>query len=341
MAKLPNQSTLFPTASGRDGDSGFGGASFRSAGNYSRSNSTGSDCGVVDSSSRGETCVDGIRQLSIAEGTEEEEAAGSFLNYEERQLDVSSREERKAQLVTRAFTPDDDGDIYLHRYISQGHVDLALSVIEMARSPQDLDLQNRYQQTPMHLAAVMNQEDVVKLLIMRGARVDITDCRGDNIFHIISQLGNIQALQAVIGLNQFSTIQHQANLTRAVNARNYQGLTPIFNAMKHRQEAIFRSLFSFKVDVNLPDMKNGESPLHEAVRMNSLSFVDLLIRQCGADVDVTDFRNVTPLHLAAGLGHDAIVACLLSNGADANVRDYENRRPCDVAVTKEIFNMLK
>ena len=89
------------------------------------------------------------------------------------------------------------------------------------------------------------------------------------------------------------------------------------------------------------NMSTGESPLHEAVRMDNLPFVDFLARRCHANVNMVDFHGVTPLHLAAGLGYEVVCACLMMNGADHTMKDYEDRRAVHVATTDELKELLK
>ena len=107
-------------------------------------------------------------------------------------------------------------------------------------------------QTPLHIAAILNGDDVIRLLISRGARVDLTDCHGNNIFHLIAMRGNVQALQAVITLNSVPSKQFISEVERGVNARNYMGVSPLFLAVKHRQESILKMLAAFGADVDLP-----------------------------------------------------------------------------------------
>src|SRR5947207_715752 len=47
----------------------------------------------------------------------------------------------------------------------------------------------------------------------------------------------------------------------------------------------------------------------------------------GADPEVTDDNGLTPLHLAAYLGHRDIVTTLVSAGADIHARDRLGRTP--------------
>ena len=247
--------------------------------------------------------------------------------------------ERKSQLLERAFTQDSDGDTYLHRYICQGEWQLAMNLIDIAPNCGYLNLQNHLQQTPLHLAAVMNNMKVMSKLLQMGADLSIVDNRGNNIFHIISQLGNQEALQAVAG--HLNDRPHLTKIQKAVNASNNEGVTPMIIAIRQRRDSILRQYPSFGADVNLTDKRNGESPLHEAVRSDNIACVDFLLKNCHADVNICDFRSVTPLHLSAGLGRETVVACLLMNGADLNLRDDEGRRPSDVAITDDLAELLR
>lgn len=71
---------------------------------------------------------------------------------------------------------------------------------------------------------------------------------------------------------------------------------------------------------------NGSSGLIGAVEAGDLQSVRALLDQ-GADMQVTSNGGMTPLHLAAFLGHRDIVATLVSAGADVDVRDRFERTP--------------
>jgi hypothetical protein len=73
-------------------------------------------------------------------------------------------------------------------------------------------------------------------------------------------------------------------------------------------------------ELNAPD-KNGMCLLHYAGLYNILPLVPVLL-QYGAWVDATAGEQLqTPLHLAAGAGHAAVVGSLLLHGADPFCKD--------------------
>jgi ankyrin repeat protein len=72
--------------------------------------------------------------------------------------------------------------------------------------------------------------------------------------------------------------------------------------------------------------QHGMTPLHGSALASSDSGV-LPIRtliEAGAEVDQTDMFGRTALHFAAGMDHEAVLACLIAYGANVNTTDDIN-----------------
>ena len=75
---------------------------------------------------------------------------------------------------------------------------------------------------------------------------------------------------------------------------------------------VLEELFMQGAPVNIAD-KNGFTPLHLAVQMNSFECVMVLIN-AGAEVNATTLSGVTPLYLAVAAGGNEAAAVLRENG---------------------------
>ena len=73
-----------------------------------------------------------------------------------------------------------------------------------------------------------------------------------------------------------------------------------------------------------PDVRDEQqrTPLHQAVLGNSLGLVGLLIEH-GADVNARDDQGFAPLHFAVQEHAPEIVRVLVGKGADVNARDED------------------
>jgi ankyrin repeat protein len=75
-----------------------------------------------------------------------------------------------------------------------------------------------------------------------------------------------------------------------------------------------KRLLQLKADINATD-RNGEIPLHVAVRYNHFHIIELLIRE-GSDLNTTDAIGRSCLHCASAGGYHDIVQTILSNKLD-------------------------
>lgn len=68
------------------------------------------------------------------------------------------------------------------------------------------------------------------------------------------------------------------------------------------------------------DGGHGETPLHVAAELGRANMMSYLLLLKGADPDMLDRRNYTPLFRAAEKGHESAVRVLLAAGADMHIR---------------------
>jgi ankyrin repeat protein len=71
----------------------------------------------------------------------------------------------------------------------------------------------------------------------------------------------------------------------------------------------------------------GEKPIHKAAYKGNLKKVKKIIERDPAQINVQDRRGFTPLHLASGKGHTAIVEFLITHNANIELGNHMNERP--------------
>ena len=128
---------------------------------------------------------------------------------------------------------------------------------------------------------------------------------------------DMQALQAFI--------QSGAN----VNAKNYNGKTPLHLAVLYQPEAV-QPLIAAGADVNAKS-ENGSTPLYAAVVGGKSEAIQLLI-DAGADVNAKNENGSTPLYAAIFDGKSEAIQLLIDAGADVNARGNYGQLPLNVAI---------
>nr|XP_018259034.1 uncharacterized protein I303_08577 [Kwoniella dejecticola CBS 10117]OBR81192.1 hypothetical protein I303_08577 [Kwoniella dejecticola CBS 10117] len=86
------------------------------------------------------------------------------------------------------------------------------------------------------------------------------------------------------------------------------------------------------------------NPLHDAVSENDIPGVQALLRADSAAINSKDAYGFTPLHLSADRGHVELTKLLLQLGADKNITDEDDQTPlmlAEISGRDEIVHLLK
>ncbi|HMB95704.1 MAG TPA: ankyrin repeat domain-containing protein, partial [Tepidisphaeraceae bacterium] len=195
--------------------------------------------------------------------------------------------------------------------ISQG-----AAVNEPVRSDESYD--SNWGDTPLIMAVQDGREEIVKLLLSKGANVNRGNDRGTTPLHRAIEYPNIMKILLDAGAK--------------VDAVDVEGRTPLHWAAMGAPNASMSLLIDHGANVAARD-NEGQTPLHDAARWNNIENVDMLLSH-DADVNARDNFGETPLHLAATCKQTVVVEVLLHHNVDLNAKDVFGYTPMHDAARK-------
>ena len=146
---------------------------------------------------------------------------------------------------------------------------------------------NRFRNTPLHVAVAMGNIEAVKLLLANGADPTLINCAGKNslmaavdnnfrtvIDDIVKLLLN-QSDEQVKRMLEGKTTEEGANVFHLAAALN---LTDAMKAILEKQKALVRKGMTTQLDLNAQDDK-GCTPLHYASMLGKLGSVRFLLSE--------------------------------------------------------------
>uniref|UniRef100_A0A8C3SYN2 Nuclear factor NF-kappa-B p105 subunit n=1 Tax=Chelydra serpentina TaxID=8475 RepID=A0A8C3SYN2_CHESE len=212
---------------------------------------------------------------------------------------------------------DENGDNVLHLAIIHLHSELVRNLIEVVldfNSDDIINMRNDLYQTPLHLAVITKQADVVEDLLRAGADVSLLDRHGNSILHLAAKEGDDTILNILLKHKKTSPM---------INHSNGEGLNVIHMAVMANSIPCLRQMIAAGADVNAQEQKSGRTALHLAVEQENISLAGSLLLEGDADVDSTTYDGTTPLHIAAGRGSTKLTALLKAAGADPHIENFE------------------
>jgi uncharacterized protein len=176
------------------------------------------------------------------------------------------------------------------------------------------------QDTALSLAVRGRSIDIVKLLLSKGADVNIP----------------VRILFTTIVSYRLVDSKGEELSGSDVSHTPYDGYSPLMLAVKNGDadivalllqrgaDAKYRGQPNYENPFSLVDgMKDSALPLAIAEDKNTLKIVGLLLSS-GAEVDIRDEKDATPLMTASSKGDQALAELLIKNKADVNAKSAKN-----------------
>lgn len=147
-------------------------------------------------------------------------------------------------LLRKTWSKFKDGETPLYQALYVGNEAMAKYLI---CDGADLNITVDNKNTILHAAAHGSCLDIIKMMIGRGAKVDMRGCNGETPLHVASRK-NFEAAKLLL------------NARANVNAKDFSGETPLHKAARKSKDDIMKLLIDKGADVDAKN-NNGETPL--------------------------------------------------------------------------------
>ncbi|WP_378955072.1 ankyrin repeat domain-containing protein [Pelosinus sp. sgz500959] len=190
--------------------------------------------------------------------------------------------------------------------IEEENVDVVELFIEGGMSPNVTTANG----SPLPTAAAIGNLEIVKLLVEKGADVNIkSKDKGDLTPLFAAILGNGKEKQDTIKL----LLEKGADVNARFISKGFEA-TPLMMAAAQKDTEIVRLILAKKPDIHAVDAGTGITALMMAVLNNNVENAKELLAQ-GADVNKKAKNNVTALSLAKQENNKEMVSVLTNAGA--------------------------
>ncbi|CAL7948566.1 unnamed protein product [Xylocopa violacea] len=237
--------------------------------------------------------------------------------------------------------PDAEGHTPLHLAVIAGDTQLVAVLLANGADVNAKDLEGH---SVLHWATVCGEAECVRLVLAAGARPSTPDLRGGSPLHYAAQCCGAAATAELavpkkVGLKVLQTL---LEFGADVNAKDEDGRQPIlWAASAGSVEAVLALARAGGSAAAGAADKDGLTALHCAASRGHARCVEALVNLCGAHPDHVDDNGCSALHYAATLGHADATALILKLGADPNRQDRKGRTPALCAAAKGQLETLK
>lgn len=211
----------------------------------------------------------------------------------------------------------------------------------------NIEAQNKFNRTPLRLAAGSNTAEIVKLLLDKGANINASGTlssavrSGDSaVVALLLDKGKITSRQKLNDMlfNARTSAVASLLLGRGANVdtKDIFGRTPLHDAVTDRDAAAVELFLNMGANIEARE-ENGRTPLWRAAASRGTpskiaSVVEMLLIK-GANIEARDKRGGTPLHGAAAFSKTPVtVELLLDRGANPRALNRDGETPCEYGI---------
>lgn len=203
----------------------------------------------------------------------------------------------------------------------------------------DVNACEEHGSTPLMMAVVYRQPALIRLLVARGANVNIRDNGYDEEFDVANAPGKWHrpgqtALEYAADRNDLESMQFLLKHGADGNVRKRDGSTLLIRASSCNDDAKVRILLKNHVDVNAAD-NNGFTALMYLASWGKEALVSQLLKS-GASINTQNrFGDTALLYcVEENLEAPRVVQLLLKAGADSDRKNLDGKSALDVAEKK-------
>ncbi len=267
--------------------------------------------------------------------------------------------------------PDNTGTYALHYGVRNNDLAVVSELIPVMDNP---DIPDGEGKSALLIAVEEDYRDVASYLVDSGADIYYESSDGIRPAELLIEEKDLELIKAVIREENYprsfdkpypllhrAVEQGQRDICeyfmglnkKAMDIADVEGRLPIDIALSYKRSYDHALIAKFLIDQgskrsNLRefsyitdlfrneditmDLGEGVTPLHMAAMMGHEGLIKLMISRYSPDLDVKDSVGGTPLLFAVRGGHEAIVQILLDKGADVNQSDNYEQTPLHAAI---------
>jgi len=187
-------------------------------------------------------------------------------------------------------------------------------------------------ETPLHLAVINGDDELIKLLLKRGARIDAKDTDGYTPLALAAARNKVRAVRLLVAAG--------AGLETAIPG----GYTPLFIAVAQGKLAAAQALIGLgaRCDVlqgpqhltllmAIATQRPPERRIIQVMqKVEPIEIAQELIKH-GADANAVTIHGVSALMIAAAHDNAPVIGVLMSAGARADIRSDEGQTALEIA----------
>ncbi|KAJ7378358.1 hypothetical protein OS493_023613 [Desmophyllum pertusum] len=214
---------------------------------------------------------------------------------------------------------DSNDETPIYRAASEGCIEALEFLLKDRKGKTLAEEYDKYENTPLHVAAKKGYVKIVQLLLDSGCCID---CKNDGSLtplHLAAKFGRIRTVCALLKRDM-----------SIINDEDDASNTPLHLASLHGYDKVAKELLERGAAI---DARNANlwTPLDCAAAKGWVEAATVLLDE-NCPVDPTDKAKTTPLHLAARDGHVEMVKLLLSRKANITLTDSAGRNCLDIAI---------
>lgn len=215
-------------------------------------------------------------------------------------------------------------DILIDEYIKET-VELGnIEILNILLDKVDINKGDCYHITPLHLACKEDNLDIVKLLIEKGANIDVKDNCGNAPIHLAAQ-----------NIGSFKCVQYLVDMGADINVTNVNDESVLFSAVLHGNCECARFLLDKCPSLISKRSDNGTSISMFAAVRGHYECLELFFDR-GCDVNERDLNQYTILHHAVcQTTTPEVIHLVINKGADINSSEKHGKTPLHLTASQK------